>query len=75
MGAAFIRGSQQSEKRMMDVRKYEMELIEGSIAASALGDQAGARELSALLLESRMLRLPAKERRYALATVRNLRAE
>ena len=60
---------------MMDVRKYEKELIEGSIAASALGDQAGARELSALLLESRMRVLPPLERRYAVATIRNLRAE
>ena len=60
---------------MMDMRKYEMDLIDKSIEASAMGNQQMAREFSAQLLELRMRRLPMKERRYALATARNLRAE
>ena len=59
---------------MMDVRKYEMDLIEKSVSASSMGNQIMARELSAMLLESRMRVLPAKERRYAVATIANLRA-
>jgi len=60
---------------MMDMRKYEMDLIDKSIEASAMGNQAQARELSAQLLEMRMRRLPPMERRYAIETARNLRAE
>ena len=62
----------------MDVAKYERDMIEKGIELAEHGGTKAMpqiRELSALLLESRMLRLPAKERRYALATVRNLRAE
>ena len=61
---------------MMDVAKYERDLIDEAIDIAEHGGTRAMpqiRELSALLLESRMRRLPPRQRRYAVATINNLR--